>query len=180
MPAATCPTPGPSFAANSTSSATTRLTSSTAIADPIGNYTSQTSQQNPYHGGISTGAKVGIGVGVTILALYLLAAVVFVLLRRKKRTASHNEADDMIKSTYIIETAELPASPVATTSPTNMAIMDNSATRTRLPDGSAVWAKTNSPSKGPREDVYEVSSDERLDGPQSTLESPNANVQDRT
>ncbi|KAL4894582.1 aspartic peptidase domain-containing protein [Aspergillus ambiguus] len=57
------------------------------------------------NGGLSTGAKAGIGVGVGIAGAVLIAvALWFVMLRRRKRPASHVEE----RSTVIKTLAELP------------------------------------------------------------------------
>jgi hypothetical protein len=72
-----------SVSTSSTSSSTTASPSATTQQAVITSAVSPTPSTNP-HSGLSTGAKAGIGVGVVIVALFLVGLASFFLIRKRK------------------------------------------------------------------------------------------------
>jgi hypothetical protein len=79
---------------------TSRAASSTALSGTAANQTgaNQPSESKSSSGGISTGAKAGIGIGVAVVVILAVCLGFFILRRHKRKVADAPYADDKLVS----------------------------------------------------------------------------------
>jgi hypothetical protein len=130
----------------STSSPTTTNTStpaqpsSTASSATSAPTSSPSSGSDPYHskGGLSTGAKAGIGVGAGLGTLLILLAVLFFAMRRRRKIKQRRRPESYYQPGFYNQSSEMDGSQLPGKSlPNEMDASEGKYSRSRKPIGQA-------------------------------------------